>query len=144
MQVSAHRTEQEAQEHFRALKARYPKLLNSRSPILARKDLGSKGVFELGVRFDQIFPVGAVVALRARAAWAHDWVTEATATAGFQALPGAFFIVNGASPAENSALVSSGAELRLANGIALGGRFEGEFASESQTYAGFRTVRYGW
>lgn len=45
VQVSAHRTEQEAQEHFQALKARYPKLLSSRSPILARKDLGSKGVF---------------------------------------------------------------------------------------------------
>ena len=34
----------------------------------------------------------------------------------FQTLPGAGFIVNGATPAQNSALASAGAELRLANG----------------------------
>lgn len=62
----------------------------------------------------------------------------------FQALPGAFFMVNGASPAEYSALVTFGVELRLTNGLAMGARFEGEFASESQTSAGFGTVRYAW
>ena len=47
----------------------------------------------------------------------------------FQALPGASFIVNGATPAKNSALASAGTELRLANGIALLAKFDGEFAS---------------
>jgi uncharacterized protein with beta-barrel porin domain len=52
--------------------------------------------------------------------------------------------VNGAAPAENSALVSFGAELRLANGVTLLGKFDGDFASNSQTYAGTGTLRYRW
>ena len=62
----------------------------------------------------------------------------------FQALPGSSFIVNGAAPAENSALVSAGAELRLANGVTLLAKFDGDFASRSSTYAGTGTVRYAW
>jgi uncharacterized protein with beta-barrel porin domain len=57
---------------------------------------------------------------------------------------GASFIVNGAAPAKNSALTSAGAELRLANGVTLIGKFDGEFASRSSTYAGTGTVRYSW
>jgi len=59
-------------------------------------------------------------------------------------LPGASFIVNGATPAKNSALTSAGAELRLANGVTLLGKFDGEFASHSSTYAGTGTIRYSW
>ena len=64
--------------------------------------------------------------------------------AAFQTLPGASFIVNGATPARNSALASAGAELRLVNGVALLGKFDGEFARGSQTYAGTGTIRYTW
>ena len=71
-------------------------------------------------------------------------MSDPTRTALFQALPGASFIVNGAAPAKDSALVTAGAELRLANGIALLAKFDGEFASGSQTYAGTGTVRYTW
>jgi len=70
--------------------------------------------------------------------------TGATLAALFQTLPGAGFVVNGATPAKNSALTSAGAELRLANGVALIGKFDGEFASHSSTYAGTGTVRYTW
>jgi uncharacterized protein with beta-barrel porin domain len=62
----------------------------------------------------------------------------------FQALPGASFIVNGATPAKNSALASAGTELRLANGVSLLAKFEGEFAAHSTTYAGTGTIRYTW
>jgi uncharacterized protein with beta-barrel porin domain len=62
----------------------------------------------------------------------------------FQALPGAGFIVQGATPAKNSALTSAGAELRLINGVSLLGKFDGEFAAHSQTHAGTGTVRYTW
>ena len=88
---------------------------------------------ELGARFDNqmlLYP-GAVLALRARLAWAHDWVTDPVLGAVFQTLPGAGFIVNGATPAQNSALVSAGAELRLANGVSLLGKFDGEFGRAS-------------
>jgi outer membrane autotransporter protein len=45
---------------------------------------------ELGARFDRL-------------AWAHDWISDPTLAAVFQTLPGASFIVNGATPAKNSA-----------------------------------------
>jgi uncharacterized protein with beta-barrel porin domain len=62
----------------------------------------------------------------------------------FQALPGASFVVNGAAPPHDSALTLVGAEYRLANGIALLGKFDGEFGSHSSTYAGTGTIRYTW
>jgi uncharacterized protein with beta-barrel porin domain len=71
-------------------------------------------------------------------------VSDPSLAAAFQALPGAGFIVNGAAPAKDSALVSAGAELRLANGLALFGKFDGEFAARSATYAGTGTMRYAW
>jgi outer membrane autotransporter protein len=101
---------------------------------------------ELGARFDHVAAVtrDAVLTLRARLAWAHDWVSDPTLTPLFQALPGASFIVTGATPAKNSALASAGGELRLANGITLLAKFDGEFASHSSTYAGTGIVRYRW
>ena len=86
----------------------------------------------------------AVLALRGRLAWAHDWVSDATLTPVFQSLPGASFIVNGALPVKDSALASAGGELRLVNGVTLLAKFDGEFASHSSTYGGTGTIRYRW
>ena len=101
---------------------------------------------ELGARFDRLLAINpnAVLTLRARLAWAHDWVSDPTLAAVFQTLPGTSFIVNGATPAKDSALASGGTELRLANSVSLIGKFDGEFASRSSTYAGTGTVRYAW
>jgi autotransporter-associated beta strand protein/T5SS/PEP-CTERM-associated repeat protein len=101
---------------------------------------------ELGGRFDRLLLLNpeAALTLRARVAWAHDWVSDPTLAAVFQALPGASFLVNGATPAKNSALTSAGGELRLANGVSLLAKFDGEFASHSSTYTGTGTVRYTW
>jgi outer membrane autotransporter protein len=101
---------------------------------------------ELGARIDRQMLVnyGAVLAFRAKVAWAHDWVTDPSLLPTFEALPGASFVVNGATPAKNSALTSAGAELRLINGVSVIGKFDGEFASHSRTYAGTGTVRYTW
>jgi uncharacterized protein with beta-barrel porin domain len=62
--------------------------------------------------------------LRGKLAWAHDWITDPSLTAVFQALPGASFVVNGAIPASDAALTSAGAELRLTNGVSLSGKFD--------------------
>jgi outer membrane autotransporter protein len=107
---------------------------------------GSATRTELGARFDHVAMVrpDAVLTLRGRLAWAHDWITDPSLAPVFQTLPSSSFIVNGATPAENSALVSAGAELRLANGVSLLGKFDGEFANNSQTYAGTATLRYTW
>jgi autotransporter-associated beta strand protein len=101
---------------------------------------------ELGARYDKqvLLNYGAVLIWRARAAWAHDWISDPNLLPMFEALPGASFIVNGATPVKNSALASAGAELRLINGVSLLGKFDGEFANRAQTYAGTGTVRYTW
>ena len=41
-------------------------------------------------------------------------------------------------------LNSPGAELRVANGVTLLAKFDGDFASHSSTYAGTGTFRYRW
>jgi autotransporter-associated beta strand protein len=101
---------------------------------------------ELGARFDRALALysNAVLSFRGRLAWAHDWVSDPTLAAAFQTLPGASFLVNGATPAKDSVLTTAGAEYRLANGLTLLGKFDGEFASHSSTYAGTGTVRYSW
>jgi len=100
---------------------------------------------ELGARFDDLLFVDHMpIILRARAAWAHDWVSNSSLTAVFQALPGASFIVNGATPPKDSALVTAEAELRLTANWSLLAKFDGEFTGGSQTYAGTGTVRYMW
>jgi autotransporter-associated beta strand protein len=101
---------------------------------------------ELGTRFDRVLAVysNAVLALRGRVVWAYDWVSDPTLLPVFQSLPGASFIVNGATLPKNSALTSAGAELRLANGVTLLAKFDGDFASHSSTYGGTGTFRYRW
>ena len=100
---------------------------------------------ELGGRFDALTAWGAMpVQLRARVAWAHDWVSNPALSASFQALPDSSFVVNGAAVPHDSALTSVGAELHLTPRWTLIGKFDGEFASASQLYAGSGTLRYTW
>lgn len=101
---------------------------------------------ELGARFEHVALVNAdaVMTLHGRLAWAHDRASDPSLTAIFQTLPDASFIVNGALPATDSALASAGAELRLANGVTLLAKFDGEFAERAQTYAGTGTLRVNW
>ena len=100
----------------------------------------------MGARFDRLLALnpGAVLSLRARLAWAHDWVSDPALAAVFQTLPGGSFIVNGATPAKDSALASAGTELRLANGVTLLAKFDGDFAAHASSYGGTGTVRYMW
>ena len=100
---------------------------------------------ELGARADDLTMFGTMpLVLRARLAWAHDWVSGAALTPTFQALPGASFVVNGAAVPQNSALVSAGGQLFLTSNWSVEAKFNGEFASSAQTYAGSGTLRYAW
>jgi len=47
-----------------------------------------------------------------------------------------------ATPTGSAGLEREGA--RLANGVTLLAKFDGEFASRSNTYAGTGTIRYRW
>jgi len=101
---------------------------------------------ELGAWFDKMMALerGNALSLRLRAAWANDHETNQGIGASFQTLPDASFTVNGAAPATNLALMTAGAELRLANNVSVGAKFDGELAGNSQTYSGTGTVRYVW
>ena len=100
---------------------------------------------ELGLRTDKSFAVNdAILTLRGRAAWAHDTNRDRSASATFLSLPGASFVVNGASLAKHTALTSASAELKWMNGWSVAGTFEGEFSDVTKSYAGKGVVRYAW
>ena len=100
---------------------------------------------ELGARFDHAMPLqDALLTLRGRAAWAHDYDNNNVANAAFMTLPGAAFTVGGARPDADSLLVSAGAELAMLNGFSIAGSFEGEFSGNTQSYAGKGAIRYRW
>ena len=100
---------------------------------------------ELGLRTDKSYAVGdAMLTLRGRAAWAHDFNTDRAASATFIALPGASFVVNGAAAARDAALTTASAEMTFISGISLAATFEGEFSQVTRSYAGKGVVRYAW
>jgi uncharacterized protein with beta-barrel porin domain len=100
---------------------------------------------ELGIRTDRSFALpNAILTLRSRFAWAHDFNTDRNVTAVFQGLPGAAFVVNGAAQARDSALTSASAEMTWSGGWSTAATFEGEFSAISRSYAGKGVVRYAW
>ena len=100
---------------------------------------------ELGLRSDKSFAVNdAILTLRGRAAWAHDYNTERSAQAAFQTLPGASFTVSGAAAARDAALTTASAEMKFSSGISLAATFEGEFSEATRSYAGKGVARYAW
>jgi autotransporter-associated beta strand protein len=110
---------------------------------------GSKAVTdsrsELGLRADKSFALtNAILTLRGRAAWAHDFNPDRSIAATFSALPGASFVVNGAAQARDSALTTVAAEVKWLNGVSVAATFDGEFSDVTRSYAGKGVVRYAW
>ncbi|WP_249780010.1 autotransporter outer membrane beta-barrel domain-containing protein [Bradyrhizobium sp. dw_411] len=100
---------------------------------------------ELGLRTDKSFAVtDAILTLRGRVAWAHDYDPNRSIAATFQALPGASFTVNGAAQAADSALTTASIEMKWRNGWSASATFEGEFSKVTSSYAGKGVVRYAW
>jgi YVTN family beta-propeller protein/autotransporter-associated beta strand protein len=100
---------------------------------------------ELGLRSDKSFAMdNAILTLRGRAAWAHNFDADRSIGATFQALPGASFVVNGAAQASDAALATASAEMKWTNGFSLAATFEGEFSNTTRSYAGKGVVRYAW
>ena len=101
---------------------------------------------ELGFRAEHTLAVGTdtLLALTSRLAWAHDDAGDDGVTASFQSLPGSSFTTYGARGAENSLLVSLGAELQLRNGFAVLGQLDGGFADGAQSYAATARLSYAW
>lgn len=102
---------------------------------------------ELGSWVDKSFIINrnSVLSLFGRAAWAHDWYSDPSLTASFTpVLPGSSFIVNGATPARDSALLSAGAQLSMRNGWAAMAKLDTELAQGSHVYVGTARLRYTW
>jgi autotransporter-associated beta strand protein len=100
---------------------------------------------ELGVRTDKSFAMqSAILTLRGRLAWAHDFNADRTVSAVFQTLPGAAFVVSGAAQSHDSALTTASAEMKWLNGWSAAATFEGEFSNVTTSYAGKGVVRYTW
>jgi autotransporter-associated beta strand protein len=128
-------------------------------PAYAERAVGGSSVFaldyaaktvtstrsELGLRSDKSFALdGALLTLRGRAAWAHEFDADRSVAATFLALPGAGFVVNGARPARDAALTTVSAELNWLNGFSVAAAFEGEFSDVTRSYAGKGVLRYSW
>jgi autotransporter-associated beta strand protein len=110
---------------------------------------GSKSVTasrsELGLRTDKSWAMqNAILTLRGRFAWAHDFNADRNIAATFQTLPGASFVVNGAAQAHDAALTTASAEMKWRNGWSAAAIFEGEFSDVSRSYAGKGVARYSW
>jgi uncharacterized protein with beta-barrel porin domain len=100
---------------------------------------------ELGARFDSpTLLAGTPLIIRAKLAWAHDFVDTPSMSAAFQALPGTGFTVFGAPIPQDSALASLGAEWYLGRQWKLLAKFDGEFARSSDIYAGSIALRTSW
>ncbi|WP_420134188.1 autotransporter-associated beta strand repeat-containing protein [Rhodopseudomonas sp.] len=128
-------------------------------PAYAEQAVSGNGVFalgydartatstrsELGLRTDKSFAFdGALLTLRGRAAWAHEFDVDRSVAATFQALPGASFLVGGARPARDAALTTVSADVNWLNGFSVGASFEGEFSDVTRSYAGKGVLRYAW
>jgi uncharacterized protein with beta-barrel porin domain len=100
---------------------------------------------ELGLRSDKSFAMqNAILTLRSRFAWAHDFNPDRNIAATFQTLPGASFVVNGAAQAHDAALTTASAEVKWLNSWSAAATFEGEFSNVTRSYAGKGVVRYAW
>jgi uncharacterized protein with beta-barrel porin domain len=100
---------------------------------------------ELGLRLDRSWALSdAVLTLRGRTAWVHNFDSDRLVSATFQTLPGASFVVNGAAQSHDAALLTGSAEMKWLNGFSLAGTVEGEFSGVTRSVTGKGIARYAW
>jgi len=100
---------------------------------------------EIGLRTDKLLLIDqAVLTVRGRAAWAHEYGVDRSIVTTFQTLLGASFVVDGASPRPDAALASASAEIAWRNGVSIAASFEGAFSDVVRSYAGKGSIRYAW
>jgi uncharacterized protein with beta-barrel porin domain len=100
---------------------------------------------ELGLRGEKALALtDATLMLRGRLAWAHDFNTDRNIQATFQALPGSAFVVNGATPAADTALTTISAETLWRNGWSASITGDAQLSDTTKSYSGKGVVRYSW
>jgi uncharacterized protein with beta-barrel porin domain len=100
---------------------------------------------EIGVRTDKSYALsGAVLTLRGRQAWMHDFNPDQSVGATFTALPGASFVVNGAAQPRDAWLSTAAAEVKFVSGWAVAASLDSQWAPHATSYSGKGSVRYQW
>ena len=100
----------------------------------------------VGARYQQAFVVGngMIFAPSLQLAYVHEFAPERSQIAGFEALPGATFLVDGARPDRDAAQIKAGAELSIGPASALFASFDSEISGHAQFYAGKGGLKIGW
>jgi uncharacterized protein with beta-barrel porin domain len=100
---------------------------------------------ELGIRTETAITLPSTeLRLRSRLAWAHDGNTDRAASATFQALPGASFVVNGATQSHEVLLATLAVELSWDAHWSAAAGIDGEFSGTTTSYAAKGVLRYRW
>jgi outer membrane autotransporter protein len=101
---------------------------------------------ELGGWINKAFSLGSAtgLALFGRGAWAHDRNNMPGLNATFQGLATPVFVLNGARPPSDLALLTIGSEVRFAQNFGITSKVDGEFAHRSTTDTGTVSLRYTW
>ncbi len=100
---------------------------------------------ELGLRSEKAVALtDSTLMLRGRLAWAHDFNTDRNVQATFLALPGSAFVVNGASPAADTALTTISAEMLWRNGWSASATADAQLSDTTHSYSGKGVIRYSW
>lgn len=82
--------------------------------------------------------------VRARAAWLHEFDTTRRATAGFAAVPGAAFSIDGARPARDAAQLSLAVDVAVGRRVVLYAGIDSELSGTGNVYAGSGGLRVAW
>ena len=101
---------------------------------------------ELGVRTDKSFAMeSGIFTLRGRLAWAHDYDPDRNILATFQTLPGASFVVNGATSRRRFRIDDGVGRMEMDQRLVGGRHLRGRVLTNvTNSYAGKGVVRYSW
>jgi uncharacterized protein with beta-barrel porin domain len=100
----------------------------------------------LGVQVDRTIAVGEDWSLTpmARAAWVHDFATQRSLMAGFEAVPGATFEIQGAPAAANAALLSGSLSATHGDRLTLLASLYAGLSGQAQALGGHLGVALNW
>ncbi|HEY8948255.1 MAG TPA: autotransporter-associated beta strand repeat-containing protein [Rhizomicrobium sp.] len=100
---------------------------------------------EVGLRADHSFDMeDGLFMLRGHAAWADNFQIDHAVDAGFQALPGTAFTVQGAAEGRNVGLAGLSGEWKWNSGMSLVTSVDGAFSDKSTAYVATGAVRFTW
>jgi outer membrane autotransporter protein len=103
------------------------------------------GRSELGLQADRSTALSdGVFTLLGKIAWLRNFNNERAVPAMLAGLPGAGFVVNGASASRDTGLASISADMQWRNGLSLGAALDAEFSDAGSNYAGKGMLRYRW